>query len=392
MPCMVFFVPLIFLSTPSARRATGRLGAGWRGMRNFYPRPPRGGRRPRRQSREKNQRFLSTPSARRATCTNPNVFVMNEFLSTPSARRATLPLSEGTAKPMYFYPRPPRGGRPGHLPRRFYGVGISIHALREEGDIPHRRYSPSRFHFYPRPPRGGRPTAEAILEDGYEFLSTPSARRATMPGTRSIRRMRNFYPRPPRGGRPGHLPRRFYGVGISIHALREEGDIPHRRYSPSRFHFYPRPPRGGRPSQSRRPPRRRYFYPRPPRGGRRRRSPSGRCCGYFYPRPPRGGRPDDGVDKGKLGQFLSTPSARRATDQKPQDHVGTGNFYPRPPRGGRLAGEIDLRGLSPISIHALREEGDWALALGNLAVHIFLSTPSARRATVDKYLPKKGYS
>ena len=35
---------------------------------------------------------------------------------------------------------------------------ISIHALREEGD----RYKPSKvtglFNFYPRPPRGGRPT------------------------------------------------------------------------------------------------------------------------------------------------------------------------------------------------------------------------------------------
>ena len=35
----------------------------------------------------------------------------------------------------YFYPRPPRGGRPF---RRFWGVEkwlISIHALREEGDM-----------------------------------------------------------------------------------------------------------------------------------------------------------------------------------------------------------------------------------------------------------------
>ena len=30
MPCMVFFVPLIFLSTPSARRATHRVGQGQR--------------------------------------------------------------------------------------------------------------------------------------------------------------------------------------------------------------------------------------------------------------------------------------------------------------------------------------------------------------------------
>ena len=34
-----------------------------------------------------------------------------------------------------------------------------------------------------------------------------------------------------------------------------------------------------------------------------------------------------------------------------------------------------------ISIHALREEGDRTLAVGNLTVHVFLSTPSARRAT-----------
>jgi len=35
----------------------------------------------------------------------------------------------------YFYPRPPRGGRRVH--RRVYGglEGISIHALREEGDV-----------------------------------------------------------------------------------------------------------------------------------------------------------------------------------------------------------------------------------------------------------------
>ena len=34
----------------------------------------------------------------------------------------------------------------------------------------------------------------------------------------------NFYPRPPRGGRPLLLGRRCRNTGISIHALREEGD------------------------------------------------------------------------------------------------------------------------------------------------------------------------
>ena len=56
------------------------------------------------------------------------------FLSTPSARRATtfrdpLPLGHGD-----FYPRPPRGGRP-MLFILSAGQKISIHALREEGDL-----------------------------------------------------------------------------------------------------------------------------------------------------------------------------------------------------------------------------------------------------------------
>ena len=56
------------------------------------------------------------------------------FLSTPSARRAT----EAER----------RKGR---------GEGISIHALREEGDSAQSVLSGCIFYFYPRPPRGGRP-------------------------------------------------------------------------------------------------------------------------------------------------------------------------------------------------------------------------------------------
>ena len=37
--------------------------------------------------------------------------------------------------------------------------GISIHALREEGDPDLRRLSERRHDFYPRPPRGGRLSA-----------------------------------------------------------------------------------------------------------------------------------------------------------------------------------------------------------------------------------------
>ena len=57
-------------------------------------------------------------------------------------------------------------------------------------------------------------------------------------------------------------------------------------------------------------------------------------------------------------QFLSTPSARRATEA----------FM-----------EISLH--KTISIHALREEGDLEKLLFCLADRLFLSTPSARRAT-----------
>ena len=56
---------------------------------------------------------------------------------------------------------------------------------------------------------------------------------------------------------------------------------------------------------------------------------------YFYPRPPRGGRHNIALFFGSVFQFLSTPSARRATYE--------------------LEG---VNGLSVISIHALREEGD----------------------------------
>ena len=147
---------------------------------HFYPRPPRGGRRPSSIKTGVVELFLSTPSARRATIPPiaPSV-PHRQFLSTPSARRATVSVVES-----------------------FFCFQISIHALREEGDVRgHADYSP-RADFYPRPPRGGRPrwsrpqrqrspiSIHALREEGdrlcvastlpgKKFLSTPSARRAT---------------------------------------------------------------------------------------------------------------------------------------------------------------------------------------------------------------------
>ena len=56
--------------------------------------------------------------------------------------------------------------------------------------------------------------------------------------------------------------------------------------------------------------------------------------------------------------FLSTPSARRATILILRVRLFFFYFYPRPPRGGRLTAKLPINIPPPISIHALREEGD----------------------------------
>ena len=64
------------------------------------------------------------------------------------------------------------------------------------------------------------------------------------------------------------------------------------------------------------------------------------------------------------------------------DHAaGTDNFYPRPPRGGRQLEKEIANAEIIISIHALREEGDMVVNEKVADRTIFLSTPSARRAT-----------
>ncbi len=258
----------LFLSTPSARRATFFPASCRTTYTDFYPRPPRGGRPCLGRAFCVKFRFLSTPSARRATDSwcrtsqrgtisihalreegDPTTMKMQAshsgFLSTPSARRAT------DRRNAFIHDK-----------------AISIHALREEGDGNPAAFRRSSHHFYPRPPRGGRPY----------FIRVAAL-------------LQNFYPRPPRGGRPRMPAGDFHFSAISIHALREEGD--QRRMLPVRSedHFYPRPPRGGRPSAL------------------------SRCAAP--------------------AEFLSTPSARRAT-----------------------APSLRLRSGPGISIHALREEGD----------------------------------
>ena len=261
------------------------------------------------------------------------------FQSTPSARRATA------------------------VAETAVGVRtISIHALREEGDVPPRPAAREARDFNPRPPRGGRPSPKRYGRASQIFQSTPSARRATKTGAGRQTDAHYFNPRPPRGGRRCGSCSRCMDMG----------------------NFNPRPPRGGR----------RHitswhdlvssnFNPRPPRGGRQRHTLFHPVVKYFNPRPPRGGRRPAGHMVWAFGLFQSTPSARRATSTQ------------------YMVLEDTL-----ISIHALREEGDsavsgWATRLllnfnprpprggrpphhGTDRIHgtPFQSTPSARRATV----------
>ena len=124
---------------------------------NFYPRPPRGGRPGYPAFRPDAGGFLSTPSARRATRESALMPRQTVFLSTPSARRATLSPYGAAHEHQDFYPRPPRGGR--HI--------IQDYVL--EG---------KKFLSTPSARRATR-ACNFVLTDIKRFLSTPSARRAT---------------------------------------------------------------------------------------------------------------------------------------------------------------------------------------------------------------------
>ena len=269
---------------------------------------------------------------------------------------------------VYFYPRPPRGGRRNRRGRRCRSRGISIHALREEGDSKVVKLCTVSRDFYPRPPRGGR---------------LPSAQTAQLLA-------RNFYPRPPRGGRPALTKNFTRDEFISIHALREEGDalFLHGRAGKGSISIHALREEGDQdafktqkaehqisihalreegdgwrwtsvPSAS-------NFYPRPPRGGRLLAVIHALTGADFYPRPPRGGRPSALSRCAAPAEFLSTPSARRAT-----------------------LFALLLFGHILISIHALREEGDLRSCCASHSARSFLSTPSARRATTPGRSPSR---
>ena len=169
-----------FLSTPSARRATGRRSAATGHPPDFYPRPPQGGRR-----------FSGL-------CLDLRIDISIHALRKEGDRqRRTAYESES----------------------------ISIHALRKEGDA-ERVVVPDRLKGFLSTPSARRATRAASRpQRTISFLSTPSARRATSCGLATRWTPLNFYPRPPQGGRPPMAWNNIEMTGISIHALRKEGDL-----------------------------------------------------------------------------------------------------------------------------------------------------------------------
>ena len=100
---------------------------------------------------------------------------------------------------------------------------ISIHALREEGDVCPKHAVFVLDDFYPRPPRGGRPIQLEPRTGVSLFLSTPSARRATIMGR--LGQDPELFLSTPSARRATALPVLLHFCqAISIHALREEGD------------------------------------------------------------------------------------------------------------------------------------------------------------------------
>ena len=214
---------------------------------------------------------------------------------------------------------------------------ISIHALREEGDPFRHRSERVKEDFYPRPPRGGRHQTTLTAEMYRKFLSTPSARRATRarPSREnrpeiSIHALREegdpfsavrfwlqkvFLSTPSaRRATPSWNAESCLSRIISIHALREEDDGQRVAGSCGAAQFLSTPsarratfkpeqssvlqglflstPSARRATRSKcaAKPFQTNFYPRPPRGGRPHHHKTGGQKPYFYPRPPRGGR------------------------------------------------------------------------------------------------------
>ena len=192
----------------------------------FNPRPPWGGRLDVKAKDLLFTLFQSTPSVGRATSMAvPQEPIVPSFQSTPSVGRATLLLPARNSRTKTFQSTP-SVGRATNLPIFLNTFdGISIHALRGEGDLVNAINDAAGSDFNPRPPWGGRRGHLYQWDTGRRVISIHALR-----------------------GEGDRCKGTCTMYAISIHALRGEGDaLRHflRHYITS--HFNPRPPWGGRP-------------------------------------------------------------------------------------------------------------------------------------------------
>ena len=149
------------------------------------------------------RRFLSTPSARRATRLRRVYVLRLRHISIHALRE------EGDV-PFFFGPvgiavflSTPSARRATYINQDTLPAPlISIHALREEGDLIDYTLNLTDNTFLSTP-SARRATRDVAVDSALKpFLSTPSARRATPCRPASFAARNYFYPRPPRGGRP----------------------------------------------------------------------------------------------------------------------------------------------------------------------------------------------
>ena len=145
-----------------------------------------------------------------------------------------------------FYPRPPGGGRQlagTSLPSE---TGISIHALRVEGDGQRRGKTWRAFAFLSTP-SGWRATCFLGCHQPFRVISIHALR---VEGDRVVTLVNiesieiSIHALRVEGDPLAFC--RLYPLAISIHALRVEGDFDYIYILAQVTHFYPRPPGGGR--------------------------------------------------------------------------------------------------------------------------------------------------
>ena len=147
----------LFLSTPSARRATfcgGSGGSGW--PISIHALREEGDAYEPFHLREKIEISIHALREEGDPAVHQAEGLLPRFLSTPSARRATRWLCIRAMPSLDFYPRPPRGGR--------LHCWDNVQAANEFLSTPSARRATNVL---------------GALYGANQFLSTPSARRAT---------------------------------------------------------------------------------------------------------------------------------------------------------------------------------------------------------------------